>query len=385
MKLILHRSKKWLAMVAILTLSSFLLYGCWDSRELEKRATVAAMAVDKSPQGYELSVQVPSPRKTTGGGGGGGGDGGGVGGDGAVEIFSGEGRSFHEAMQQIESKVNFPLFIGHMQLLLISDEVAREGIFPLLDGLRRSLEIRRHLWPVVILGKAKDALKVQVPLEEIPIEYLRTLIGSGIDNGRFAWLGMGEVSENLSDPVRQSPILNAFSVTEKRFIWEGIAILRHDRLIGLVQHPLVTPLLQIRKQMVGWPMAISCPKKKGRIIFVPRNIVRTIDISEKPQIDVTVKVEGEIAVKECYSFQMDHPRKYELINHLLEKEYEKAAKMLVDKAQKDFRTDIFTFGKHIHAYYPRLFRQIDWMHNHNQIPVRVRYEVEVRRVGLESG
>lgn len=381
MKLLLRRSKKWIAMVTILSLSSLPLYGCWDNREIENRATVAVLAVDKIPQGYELSAQIPSPSKTTGGGG----DGGGGGGGGAVEVFSGEGRSFHDAMQQIESKVNFPLFIGHMQLLLVSEEVAREGIFPLLDALRRSLEIRRHLWPVVILGKAKDALKVKVPLEEIPIEYLRTLMSTGIDSGRFAWLGLGEVSENLANPVKQTPLLNAFRTTEDRFIWEGIALFKHDRMIGLIHKPFISPLLQIRKKMVGWPKSVPCPKNRGWIVFVPRNVERIIDVSEKPKIDVTVKVEGEISLKECPSFQMNDPKKYEWVNHSLEKEYEKSAKALLDQAQKEYKMDIFSLGKHVNAYYPRLFKQMDWLHNSSRIPVNIKYEVDVRRIGLESG
>lgn len=381
MKRLPRRSKKWFAMASVLVLSSFLLNGCWDSRELDKRATVAVMAVDKSPKGYEISVQVPNPSKITGGGG----DGGGGGGAEAVEIFSGEGRSFNEAVEQIETRVNFPLFIGHMQIMLVSDEVAREGIFPLLDALRRSLEIRRHLWPVVILGKAKDALEVNIPLEEIPIEYLQSLLSTGINSGRFAWQGLGEVSENLADPVRQSPVLNAFTVTKNRFIWEGIAILKHDRMIGLVRKPLVTPLLQIRKQRLGWPKAVPCPNGPGRIVFMPRTVDRTIDVSEKPQIDVTVNVEGEIALKECPSFKMNKPEQYEWVNHSIEKEYEKSANMLLNQVQKKYKIDIFLFGKHVYAYYPKLYKQIDWQRNSSRIPVNIKYEVEVRRIGLESG
>ncbi len=383
MKLLLRRSKKWIATVTVLSLFSLLLYGCWDNRELDRRATVTVLAVDKSSSGYEISVQIPSPSKTAGGGGGGS-DGGG-GGDEAVEIFSGEGRSLQEAFEQVESKVNFPLFIGHMQLLLVSDEVAREGIFPVVDGLRRSLEIRRHLWPVVILGKAGDALKVKVPLADIPIEYLRTLMSTGIKSGRFAWQGLGEVSENLSDPVRQSPVLNAFTVTEKRFIWEGIAVFKHDRMIGLVRRSFVSPLLQIRRQMIGWPVTVSCPKNQGRIVFVPRNVERIIDVSEKPQIDVTVKVEGEVSLKECASFQMNEQGQYQKVNQLIKKEYEQSAKALLVQAQKEYKTDIFTFGKHINAYYPKLFKRIDWVQNSPRVPVNIQYEVEVRRIGLESG
>ena len=44
-------------------LSVSLLGGCWDAREIEERSSVIAIAFDKHPKGYEISVQVPIPSK----------------------------------------------------------------------------------------------------------------------------------------------------------------------------------------------------------------------------------------------------------------------------------------------------------------------------------
>jgi spore germination protein KC len=175
MKFNLLQRKRWVIILSVFFL--MLTSGCWDAIEIEKRAVVVALAVDQSPLGHKVSIQVPNPRKTVGGGEEGGGGGGGAG---AVELFSEEGRTLQEAFMQIENETNYPLFTGHTQILLIGEELAKNGTRDLMEGLRRNQQIRRHLWPVIIQGEAKDALDVQVRLEEIPIDYLRETIETGM-------------------------------------------------------------------------------------------------------------------------------------------------------------------------------------------------------------
>lgn len=381
MKFILLRSKRWIIVVSVLSL--MLTSGCWDEIEIEKRTVVAALAVDKSPLGYEVSIQVPNPRKTVGGGGEEGGGSGG--GEGAVELFSGKGRTFQEALMQIENETNFPLFTGHTQIMLISEELAKEGTAELMDGLRRSQQIRRHLWPVVVQGKAKDALNVQVRLEEIPIDYLREMIETGITNQRFSSMVLGEYFEEVSNPTKQAPMLNVFRITDNRYLWRGIAVFKGDRLLGTLKAPLVNTLMHVREQKAGWPVLINCPKQKGEIVFLPKVTSRQIHVSDdKPQIDVKVKVEGEITVKECTSYKLDNPQNYQTLSYLIQHEYDKSATKLIQKAQKEYNTDIFTFGKFVKAYYPKMYQKLNWEKNFSQIPIRIHYDVDVRRVGLES-
>ena len=71
-------------------LSVSLLGGCWDAREIEERTSVIALAFDKHPTGYEISVQVPIPLKIVGSGGGGGGESG----QNAVRSLQGTGKTF---------------------------------------------------------------------------------------------------------------------------------------------------------------------------------------------------------------------------------------------------------------------------------------------------
>ena len=357
--------------------------GCWDEIEIEKRAVVAALAVDKSPLGYEVSIQVPNPRKAVGGGGE---EGGGGGGEGAVELFSGEGRTFQEALLQIENEINFPLFTGHTQVLLISEELAKEGTTELMDGLRRSQQIRRHLWPVVVKGKAKDSLNVQVRLAEIPINYLREMIETGIKNQRISSMVLGEYFEEISNPSKQAPILNVFRVTDNRYLWKGIGIFKSDRLVGTLHPPLINTLMHVREQKAGWPVLINCPEQqKGQIVFLPRTVSRKIHVSDnKPEIDVKVKVEGEITVKECTSYKLDQPQSYQSLSQLIQHEYNRYAKKLIYKAQREYHTDIFAFGKFVKAYYPKLYHRLNWEKDFTQIPIRIHYDVDVRRSGLES-
>ena len=269
MKFNLLQRKRWVIILSVFSL--LLTSGCWDAIEIEKRAVVVALAVDQSPLGHKVSIQIPNPRKTVGGGGGED-DGGGGGGAGAVELFSEEGRTLQEAFMQIENETNFPLFTGHTQILLIGEELAKNGTRDLIEGLRRNQQIRRHLWPVIIQGEAKNALDVQVRLEEIPIDYLRESIETGIKNGRFPSMVLGEFFEELSNPAKRAPILNVFRVSDNRYVWNGIGIFKDDRLLGVLKPPLVNALLNVREHKPGWPVRSIAPNnRKGKLCFTPNH------------------------------------------------------------------------------------------------------------------
>lgn len=383
MKFNLLQRKRWVIILSVFSL--LLTSGCWDAIEIEKRAVVVALAVDQSPLGHKVSIQIPNPRKTVGGGGGED-DGGGGGGAGAVELFSEEGRTLQEVFMQIENETNFPLFTGHTQILLIGEELAKNGTRDLIEGLRRNQQIRRHLWPVIIQGEAKNALDVQVRLEEIPIDYLRESIETGIKNGRFPSMVLGEFFEELSNPAKRAPILNVFRVSDNRYVWNGIGIFKDDRLLGVLKPPLVNALLNVREHKPGWPVMIDCPQQqKGQIVFYPKSSSSKIHISDKePAIDVNVSVEGEITVKECTSYKLDQPQKYQLLSNMVQHEYDKSAKKLIDLAQKEYNTDIFAFGKFVNAYYPKLYHRLNWEKDFSKIPIRIHYDVDLRRAGLES-
>lgn len=200
-------------------LSVSLLGGCWDAQEIEERTSVIALGIDKHPEGYEISVQVPVPLKIVGSGGGG------ESGQNAVQIFSGTGKTVSDTLDDIQNQTNQQLFLGQARILLFGEEVAKDGIGRVVDGLKRRPEIRRRQWPLVVKGKAKDAMKANPKLEQIPMEYIITMMENGSRMGKYNDEDFGKTLINLSSPAKH-PMMNFMEISPQQIEWKGLAVFK---------------------------------------------------------------------------------------------------------------------------------------------------------------
>jgi Ger(x)C family germination protein len=300
-------------------------------------------------------------------------------------VFSGNGRTVTAALAQIQSLTNYPLFFGHTQMILFSEEVARRGIGPFMDVMRRSSELRRQLWPIVIKGKAKNGLFVQTNLEQIPTSFLRSAIETGVRSGRMPDMTLGRLLIQLSTPHKRAPVLNYFAAEPQGYRWLGVAVLNGERMVGTLTNEEVIPFLHLRERKRGWSMVAPCPNQAGEMVFRPSSLRSRTQISEaaNPSIRVRVELEGSVIEKDC-RFPLNDPQALTEAGRMFAAIYEKQARDLIRQAQTRFRTDIFLFGNQIHAWHPGLWRRLNWKEDFPGIPIQVEYRVNVRRTGLEA-
>lgn len=371
--------------ISVFVLMSLLVTGCWDTLELEKRLIVASLTLDKSKEGYELNVQVPIPTLIVGGGEGGGGGigGGGSGGSGPVQNFNGTGKTLSKALSQIQNQNSLPLFYGYTLTVLFGEKLAREGIANTLDTFRRNPEIRRQLWPVVVQGEAKKALKVETKLEQIPTYYLKNMLESNQRSGRIPASTLGDFFINISNDYMEVPLLNYIKPMKNTFMWSGVAVFNKDRMIGLLNKEETSVLVQLREQKNGWSMEVPCPVGEGKMVFRPTGVKRKFTISKEHSVEIDINVDGELAEKSC-GFKMSDSRSVTLVEREVAKGYEREAKALIAKAQNDFKLDIFLIGRYVHAYHPAIWERRDWQAQFRDMPVRVKYNIKLERMGLEA-
>src|SRR5690606_3089106 len=110
-----------LLLIAILFLSS--LTGCWSRREVADLAIVVGLGIDKNEEGeYVVSVQVINPSETatsTMGGGY----------TTAATTYSTSGKIVFEALRKLSKEAPRKLYLAHLRMIVIGEEVAKEGIY----------------------------------------------------------------------------------------------------------------------------------------------------------------------------------------------------------------------------------------------------------------
>ena len=157
---------KRMVLAVVLLITALVTGGCWDRKEIENRGYVLGAAIDQvspEPKGrydidrafqqvgtrrYRLSYELRKLKAGTAGEKSGGGD--------ENLVYSVESESIFAATRAISSKAQYGMFLEDMQVLLLSEEVAREGIREIFDLFARDPEMRRRAKIFVTKGRAED-------------------------------------------------------------------------------------------------------------------------------------------------------------------------------------------------------------------------------------
>ncbi|RKJ56857.1 Ger(x)C family spore germination protein, partial [Butyricicoccus sp. 1XD8-22] len=201
--------KKLIFFIPISIIVLIILSGCWDRREVNDLAIAVALGIDKNEDdGYRISVQVLNPSEIAAAS-----TGGGSGYDTPVTTYTTTGDIVFEALRKLTQEVPRKIYLAHIRLIVIGEEVAKEGIYNVLDFLSRDHEIRTNFFIIVSKDcSANDILNVLTSIEKIPANKLY----ESLESSSTAWAATSKVKLNelMDDIINEGtqPILTAVTI-----------------------------------------------------------------------------------------------------------------------------------------------------------------------------
>src|SRR4051794_23013200 len=107
-----------------LSICIIMLTGCWNYKEIDKLAIVAGAAIDKEDDQFLLTAEVVKTKGEK---------------DSKPESLKieGRGKTIFDATRNINKVSGKRLYWSHAKVIIISQEVAREGIIPAIDLFNR--------------------------------------------------------------------------------------------------------------------------------------------------------------------------------------------------------------------------------------------------------
>lgn len=122
-----------------------LLGGCGNYRELNEFDIVAGMAIDQSREGYKVTLELINLEGSLQEG---------------VKSYpvSLEGATVPQALEQAKSKLSRQFHYGNMEVIVLSHQVAEQGIASLLDGFLRDVNIRETIQLAISLGETAEEI-----------------------------------------------------------------------------------------------------------------------------------------------------------------------------------------------------------------------------------
>ncbi len=366
-----------LKLVIILSLFLIVLSGCWDSVELEEQFLVWGMGWDIDEENPNLMTLTLSAPSTT---------------EGAPEPYiavSSSGYSVEEGRKNIQKQLQYTIEMGHLRVLVISEDFAKQGILKFMDSLGRNPRIGRETKLVVTAGKAKDLWDLEHPSNLLPADYLVELLKVNAKQGITADITFRDFFEAISNEG-QEPVTSFIRMSKdaKMFNAAGLAVFKEDKMIGKLMDIEVQAFQFIIGKCKNGTITVGESTKPGSnsITFCHRrggSKVKTEIINGEPHIYLKVELEGDIS-----EYTADKPTVDEEVIEKAETavtlRVKKEVEKVIEKAQKEFESDIFGFGLYFKAYHNNYWKSHDWAKEFPEANVHVDVRVKIRRIGIES-
>ena len=359
--------KKIILLIICLTLC-----GCNDYAELNKLSLVTAAAIDKKDDKYEVTLLIAnSPKQDTSA----------KEGEAKTTVYKAKGKTVASAIKQIDRKTPKQLYFSHINVVVISEEIGKEGFLKIADWLIRHPQTRNRFYLIgVNKNKASDVLKIISPLESFPSQSIATLIESNKNSraigdtasysnfiGRILETGYEPLMPTINingNPKKGAKQENVETAQPNTYLSLGnLAIYKGDKLIKTTNKK-ETEIIQVINNEAK-ELLYSVKYKNNQAIIFSNNIKTKIRLNNSNSIDIYVKATGTI-------YEINGPINLNKIKNIkkLEKKWNKKLKKDIEETIKkikyEYKSDIFGFGNLIYKNYPKKWKKIqnNWNDKH---------------------
>lgn len=157
--------KKTLIKLTGISILSLLLSSC-VGEEPNDIGYITALGIDKVETGYNYTIQFANPTKISGGASEEGGSGGNI-----VENIVVEAPTIYSAISHADSIVSKDLSLSHAKIMVVSEDVAKEGLSNITDVIARNNDIRPDIY-IAVAENAGEYLEGVKPVIELnPVKY----------------------------------------------------------------------------------------------------------------------------------------------------------------------------------------------------------------------
>lgn len=158
--------------IIILLIPLLLLTGCYDYRELSDLAIITAVSIDKVDDNLEVAIQVVNPKKeqdTTSTN------------EPDFVTYTSSAKTIQEALRKVVNDSPAKLYGSHMEILIISEEVAKNHLNEILDFFSRDPEPRSEINLFIAKNSnPKDELSIITPLINLPSTKILSSLESNV-------------------------------------------------------------------------------------------------------------------------------------------------------------------------------------------------------------
>jgi spore germination protein KC len=362
-----------------------ILSGCWDSKELDTLAVIIGSAIDKGEAVGEIvfTAQIVNSSQI-----GPAGDKGSSS-ENAKTFWNAKstGITISDTIRKIVHQSSRRLFFPHNQVLVFSQDIAREGIGEYIDFFIRNNEYRLDNYLLISESTAGEVFNVKSELEMLPASGLSKLLNIQYMASEVSVLKLDEFAVRLMSKTA-APIAAFVEtiVTENGKInrVNGSAVFKKDKLAGTLSADETRGLLWvIGKVRQGTDVLNLADGNHKTTVSILNSSSKIYPESRNDSVTFKVMIKCDFSVDEIPSdIDLTHPEIFIAIQKAEEDIIRKEAMDALKKA-RELKADIFGFGEELHRKDPESYNRLKdrWDEVFQNAEVEISIEALLRGTG----
>lgn len=336
--------------------------GCYNYKEINDMAIVSSIGIDKDNKNdkYIVSAQIMNSKESEDSE------------DSQITVYTKEGDTVHEALRNITLKSPRKLYGNHLSKIVLSEEVAKEGIDNILDIFNRITEVRNEFIITVVKdNKASDVLKVLTSTETIPAEYVKLSLKIADETSGLTYTT--KLDEFISlylkkgiDPVvpvlkidkksKKGTTIDNITTTDpmSKIVIENLAVTNKGKLETYLKSEEVIGYNFLRNQIQKMIIPVKCDDKNNYAsIAILKNKTKSNTSKKDNKYIINFDINSEAIITE---YNCESNLKNEKVIEKLEKDTEKKINRYIKKSldkQKETKGKFLGLERLIYLDYPK--------------------------------
>lgn len=373
--------------ILLVTIIIFISTGCYNYRELTKLAITSAIGINKTEDGYELIIQVINTQKT-------GSDANASSDTPKFIVYKKKGRTIQEALRNIILESPRRLYVNHMALLVISEEVAKDDMDNIIDLFSRDSEFRKQF--LVLISKEKDTsdvLSILTALETLNAKNIKDSLYTdkrylGISNiVNFEDLLDSYINERMDIALPSITLQGSEKKGENddnikssdpsaRVILSGISVFKDNKLVGYLDINDSINVSYLNNTIDNTIYTYKCDNNKYTSIEVVKSKTG-IDINKDDnEIKFVIKRKANINEMNC-DVNIQNEKELQELETKIEKDMEKEFYKTIDKLVNEYESDICGFKEMIYKSYPKYYKELEKKYGDDLLK-NINYKVDIK-------
>lgn len=405
------KSKSLAILILIILICMFCLTGCYSAEGLETLGYVVALGIDKGENNkIRLSLQFAILSNSSSGGGGSSSQ------SQESTVSSVDCASIESGISLINSYISKKVNLSHCKAIVISEELAYEGISEYVFTLINDIEVRPDCNIIISRCKASDYLENSKPtLESVSARYYEFTLNSSEYAGYTENITLADFySDMLSTTTQAHAILGGINTDSTHKLNDslplydlegsykaddtpiksanvienmGIAIFADDKLVGELSGMESLSHLLIVDKLESATISVPNPFDSESVISLYITSAKNPKISVSlvngtPYIDCNISITGDIlSIDENFDYSKED--NLDLVEDYINSYIEQNLSSYFYRTSKEFKSDVANLGIHVIKNYTTWddWIESDWLQNYQN----AFFTVNVDTIIIQSG